>query len=123
MKALVTATALLFSSLAMAQTPCESFQDAIDDSLKAIAAVHAAGHYPNSAAGESARNSEIANELQLISIHVALMGQNKCQPLKTKISQLPYSKAALACSSEMGRDLQTAVTKPVCDRKTWQRSQ
>jgi hypothetical protein len=104
----------LFSSQANAETLCQQLENSIEPTIKAVAMIKAGGFSDNSAPRETSRQIQVNNELQLISMHLTLLAQNKCPPRSTPVDPSIYMMDALECATATGKGREVA-----CDMRTW----
>lgn len=114
------AVAMLFVGQAYAAEPdiCVKLNNAIDSSQKQMADELSDGLLDNSAARETNRQLRINNELQLISMNVSLLSQNKCKlPSEPIVSNVPgYINSAMVCGAER---LAGNKNSQNCKRENW----
>lgn len=116
---LIAALVLLAASpSAMAQQVCVDFERAVDNSLKIIASESAEGVADDSAARETMREARIGNHLQLISINLGLMRDQKCPTRKTPIYMGEFLKNALECSIARMKGEKDSAS---CSFENWKR--
>lgn len=114
---MVVGALLCLASLeARAAPPCDGFDQAIEASLKEIAYQTAMGVADNSAPRESSRQARIANELQLIQIHLDLAARNQCPVRRAPINEAKYLSEALSCQVAIVRGDKDPAS---CKRESW----
>ena len=86
-----------FAPISNAQTLCADLDTLIDASIMTSAMSQAQGSLDKSAAQQTARYLAINNELQLISINLAIQSQNKCPIRKNGINPFRYQLQAMDC--------------------------
>jgi hypothetical protein len=116
-------TCAIFSASAAAQQACKAFEAEIDNSYRTIAMEQQAGLGDNSVPRESLRQAKIANELTSIEIHIRLMAENKCPPLKEPIAASAYFTSALKCGTARlkGQINNSFSTPEECRKESWVR--
>jgi hypothetical protein len=107
---------LAIASQCGAQVDCASFDTAINSALKLISRERAGGITDNSAPRETMRAAKINNYLQVISINLMLMKENRCPLRKRPISLGEYMKEALEC--ELAQ-MKGEKDPPTCKLDTW----
>ena len=114
----IGALALILSGPVWSQVQCGQYESAVDSSLKRIAMAEMEGISENSAPRATNRLIEINNEWQLINAHLSLMAQNKCPPITSLLSSVPYQIRALECRTSQ---LKGERNSPACDTTKWKK--
>jgi len=122
MRVLVLLTIILsgFTSMAFAEVNCQQIQDWIEFKIKVAALINAEGIGDNSIPRLTLKEMKLNNELQIISMNLALLSQNNCPARATLINPGVYMLAAMHCTTARmtGRD-----EKSACDVDSWKRTE
>ncbi|MES1241794.1 MAG: hypothetical protein ABUT39_09270 [Acidobacteriota bacterium] len=116
----VIIAAFVVASPSVAQVDCSAFDAAINMSLKQISSERASGITDNSAPRETMRAARVANYLQVISMNLALMKENKCPARQRPIVLGEFMKNALECELAT---IKGEKDPPACNFDNWKREE
>lgn len=108
---------------APASTDCAALSRSIENAEKDLSMLNAQSFGETSTLRESTRAQQTGNDLQLISIEIALAQAARCPLRREPVSITAYSGSALECIAASTKTVLAGSDKmpSECDRQNWKR--